>query len=235
MLDMSGTAGPTGSGMPVKLDSVVPWGRSFDEYVRMFALSGEDLRRTILDCAAGPSSFGAEMRERGHRVICTDPIYEFSAEQIRARVAAVRDDMLRQVRGQMGQFVWKYIRSAEHLGEVRMGAMEKFCVDFAADATRERYLVQSLPKLEFVDGEFDLALCSHFLFLYSDKLDEGFHIDSIRELLRVAREVRIFPVTEMDGRPSRHLEKAQAVFETKLVKVDYEFLKDANQMLVVRG
>lgn len=221
--------------MAVKLNSVVPWGRSFDEYVRMFALSGEDLRRSILDCAAGPSSFAAGMAARGRRVITCDPIYEFSAEQIRARVAEVRDDMLQQVRRQMGQFVWKYIRSVEHLEEVRMGAMERFLADFGSEDARQRYLVRSLPKLNFADGEFDLALCSHFLFLYSEQLDEAFHLDSIRELLRVAREVRIFPVTEMDGRPSRHLAKAQAVFETQLIKVEYEFLKDANQMLVVRG
>jgi hypothetical protein len=221
--------------MAVKLKCVVPWGRSFEEYVGMFALREGDLQRSILDCAAGPSSFGAEMHERRRRVTCTDPIYEFSAEQIRARVAEVRDDMMEQVRGQMGQFVWNYIRSVEHLEEVRMGAMEKFLEDFSGDAGRERYRVQSLPKLEFADGEFELALCSHFLFLYSDKLDEGFHLDSIRELLRVAREVRIFPVTEMDGQVSRHLAKAQAIFDTRLVRVDYEFLKDANQMLVVRG
>jgi hypothetical protein len=191
--------------MAVKLNQVVPWGRSFDEYVRMFALTEMDLERAILDCAAGPSSFGAEMLGRGCRVISCDPIYQFSAEQIRARVAAVRDDMINQVRGQMGQFVWKYIRSVEHLEEVRMGAMEKFLEDFSLDARRGRYRVQSLPKLDFADGGFELGLCSHFLFLYSDWLDEEFHVNSLRELLRVASEVRVFPVTEMDGRPSRHL------------------------------
>ena len=42
--------------MPVQLDQIVPWGRSFHEYVWMFALSEEDLRGSIIDCAAGPSS-----------------------------------------------------------------------------------------------------------------------------------------------------------------------------------
>ena len=58
------------------------------------------------------------------------------------------------------------------------------------------------------------------MFLYSEWLDEGFHIASVRELLRVAKEVRIFPVTEMDGRPSRHLKKVRAEFRGQLVKVD---------------
>ncbi|HEV8292413.1 MAG TPA: hypothetical protein VGP94_10840, partial [Tepidisphaeraceae bacterium] len=205
--------------MAVILNSVVPWGRSFDEYVRMFALGESDLQHKILDCAAGPSSFAAEMLQRGHQVICTDPIYEFSAAQIRSRVAAVRDDMIEQVRGQMGQFVWQYIRSPEHLEDVRMAATERFLQDFTNDPRRQRYRAQSLPKLDFANGEFDLALCSHFLFLYSDKLDKTFHIESLRELLRVASEVRIFPVTEMDGRVSRHLNAVRDQFEAELVNV----------------
>jgi hypothetical protein len=42
------------------LERVVPWGRSFDEYRRMFVLSSDDLRLRILGCADGPASFNAE-------------------------------------------------------------------------------------------------------------------------------------------------------------------------------
>ena len=41
------------------LDQVVPWGRSFDEYRRMFALTDADLSRVILGCGDGPASFNA--------------------------------------------------------------------------------------------------------------------------------------------------------------------------------
>jgi hypothetical protein len=219
--------------MPVKLNNVVPWGRSFDEYVRMFALSGRDLDRAILDCAAGPSSFNAEMHARGKRVISIDPIYDFTPDQIRQRVEAVRATMIDQVRGLPEQFSWEIIRSPEHLEEVRMGAMKLFLKDFAADGKRERHQVQSLPRLSFADGEFKLALCSHFLFLYSDWLDERFHIESIGELNRVAGEVRVFPITDLSGRPSPHLAAVQHEFEARIVDVPYEFLRGANQMLVV--
>jgi hypothetical protein len=30
----------------MKLNEVIPWGRSFEEYARMFALTGEDLGGT---------------------------------------------------------------------------------------------------------------------------------------------------------------------------------------------
>src|SRR4051812_26885521 len=116
--------------MAVKLNNIVPWGRSFDEYVRMFSLSADDLGKKILDVAAGPSSFNAEFHHRGGRVISIDPIYEFSAPQIRERVEAVRGTMIDQVRNQPQNFVWDYIKSPEHLGEVRLNAMEMFLQDF---------------------------------------------------------------------------------------------------------
>jgi hypothetical protein len=46
--------------MAFTLDQVVPWGRSFDEYRRMFALSDDDLGLRILGCADGPASFNGE-------------------------------------------------------------------------------------------------------------------------------------------------------------------------------
>lgn len=219
--------------MAVELESIVPWGRSFDEYVRMFALTEADLSGHVLDCAAGPSSFHAELRARGGRVVSVDPIYALSPADIRGRVEAVRDDMMAQVRLRPDQFIWDFIHSPNHLERVRMGAMARFLDDFAGDPGRERYRPQSLPALDFADGAFDLALCSHCLFLYSDRLDARFHTESVRELLRVARQVRVFPITDLAGGESPHLAAVRAQFPTERVRVDYEFLRGANEMLVV--
>src|SRR5690242_374504 len=73
------------------LDQVVPWGRSFREYERMFALTGDDLRRRILGCGDGPAAFNAEATRRGARVVSGDPLYRFSGEQVRGQIAATRD------------------------------------------------------------------------------------------------------------------------------------------------
>lgn len=62
-----------------------------------------------------------------------------------------------------------------------------------------------LPHLPFPDHSFDLALCSHFLFIDSDKLNEKFHIEALMELTRVASEVRVYPLMDKQGRPSVHL------------------------------
>ena len=45
----------------------------------------------------------------------------------------------------------------------------------------------------FNNEQFHLVLSAHFLFMYSDRLDYDFHVQTIRELPRVAsEEVRIF-------------------------------------------
>src|SRR3954471_1422196 len=152
--------------MPVQLDQVVPWGRSLAEYHAMFALGDAEMRWSILDCGAGPSSFAAEAHAASGRVVACDPIYAYSAHEIRQRVEATRGPMIEQVRRDLDHFVWRFIRSPEHLQETRMGAMERFLADFPVGLSEGRYRAAELPKLEFADDSFDLVLCSHFLFLY---------------------------------------------------------------------
>ena len=52
-----------------------------------------------------------------------------------------------------------------------MTAMRRFLADFARGKCEGRYLDASLPDLPFEDNGFDLALSSHFLFLYSEQFD----------------------------------------------------------------
>ena len=54
--------------MVFKYEEALPWGRSFDEYRRMFDLTAEDLKGSILGCADGPASFNAEMFSKNRRV-----------------------------------------------------------------------------------------------------------------------------------------------------------------------
>ncbi|HEX3372108.1 MAG TPA: hypothetical protein VHS08_06290, partial [Candidatus Acidoferrales bacterium] len=71
--------------MAFRYEEIVPWGRSFEEYQRMFNLSTLDFDRKILGCADGPASFNAHMFRHGRRIVSCDPIYQFSAPQIKDR------------------------------------------------------------------------------------------------------------------------------------------------------
>jgi SAM-dependent methyltransferase len=223
----------------MKLEEVVPWGRTLEEYKSMFSLSKTDLNAKILGCGDGPASFNAEMAELGNYVVSIDPIYQFSAEQIEQRVRATYEPIISQVKQNSSHYIWKNFQDADELGKARLNAMEKFLLDYDSGKVAGRYLYQSLPSLEFVDDQFELCLCSHLLFLYSEHLSFDFHINSIHELLRVAPEVRIFPLLKLDGELSPYVdlvvtELSQQGCLVQIQPVTYEFQKGGNQMLRIR-
>ena len=229
--------------MPFTLNDIVPWGRSYDEYVRMFALDDTELRQRILGCADGPASFNAEATVRGMQVISCDPLYAFGAAAVRERIDATSPDVLQQTRKNAAAFVWDTIASVEDLGIIRKAAMAKFLEDYDPESpggpSKRRYVAAALPDLPFLDAAFDLALCSHFLFLYSDHLGADFHTDAVRELCRVAREVRIFPLLSLGGERSPFVETLRRTLTASgmvvsLELVPYEFQRGGNQMMRIR-
>jgi hypothetical protein len=205
----------------------------------MFALSDDDLRLRILGCGDGPAGFNAEATRRGCHVISFDPLYAFTRSEIEARIAATYDHVLEQTRLNAHEFVWGTdIRDTDDLGRVRMAAMQAFLADYEAGTRDGRYVDAALPSLPFADGSFELALCSHFLFLYSAQLDEAFHLAAMRELCRVAADVRVFPLLALGGERSPFIETCvgdlrNAGHDVTIEAVPYEFQRGGNQMLRV--
>ncbi len=225
--------------MEFKLESVVPWGRSLNEYTRMFDLTPDDLQLNILDCAGGPASFNVEMTRQGYTVISCDPIYQFSADEISQRIEQTYQTIVDGAKATREYFVWQDILSPEHLGQIRMAAMQQFLEDLPLGIQQGRYITSELPMLPFDTQQFNLALCSHFLFTYSDLLSQEFHLASIQELCRVAGEVRIFPLLNNFSRevsamlPSVMQELTTQGYNLEIKQVPYEFQKGGNQMLRV--
>lgn len=220
----------------MELKSVVPWGRAFAEYQAMFALKESDLERRILGCGDGSASFNAELHLRGGQVVSVDPIYVFSADQLRQRLRQVYPNIIAQMARERGRYVWSNFRDPDHLGSVRMSAMNQFLGDFSLGLEQGRYVPASLPELPFKDGQFDLALCSHLLFAYSEQITAAQHIAAILEMLRVAKEVRIYPLLDIEGYPSMHLsdvvsELAEAGIQVDRQTVGYELQRGATEML----
>jgi len=226
--------------MTIKLESVVPFGRSFDEYQKIFNLSENDLSKRILGVGDGPASFNGEMKERGHCVISIDPLYELSAKEIEQQFYRVVDDVIQQVKTTPENWVWIYHKSPDDLRNNREKALTSFVKDYELGKQQGRYRIGELPNLpEMKDETFDLALCSHFLFLYSEQFDCEFHLTSIQEMLRVASEVRIFPLLTLSGEKSAYVEpisqKLQSNgFQVVIQKVGYELQQGGNEMLWAR-
>lgn len=220
----------------MKLNEVVLWGRTFEEYKLMFNLSDADLNAKILGCGDGPASFNAEMTQLGYSVVSIDPVYQFSALQIKQRVQETYESVISQVRQNSYRYIWKNFRDADELGRSRLAAMERFLLDYEVGKAVGRYLPQSLPSLEFPTHQFELCVCSHLLFLYSEQLSLEFHVAAIHELLRVSQELRIFPLLKLDSESSPYVEAvlqkfSREGFNVQVLLVDYEFQKGGNQML----
>ena len=224
--------------MVVHLEGVVPFGRSFDEYVKMFELTEPELQQPLLSVADGPASFNAEGTRLGYHIQSLDPLYYFNAAQIKQRFDAVVDDIIYQVENSLEDWVWTYHRSPGELRRNRENTIELFCQDFEQGKIEGRYQVGALPQLDYPDTAYNLGLCSHFLFLYSKQFDQAFHLDSICELLRVCQEVRIFPLLNLDLSLSPHLDfvinaLTSMGYQCDIQSVVYEFQRNGNKMLKI--
>jgi hypothetical protein len=94
--------------------------------------------------------------------------------------------------------------------------------------------------LGFATGQFDLAICSHFVFLYQHELSLDFHIEAVKEMCRVAKEVRIFPLLDMAGEKSAYIEPVMRAMRdaglgVEIEKVDYEFQRGGNEMMRIQS
>jgi hypothetical protein len=171
--------------------------------------------------------------------VSCDPIYQYDVEQIRSRIESTYSQILEQTRQNLDEFVWTSIRSVDDLGAARMAAMNDFLADYAAGKAQARYIDAELPHLPFRDLSFDLALCSHFLFLYTTQLGEAFHQSAIGEMCRVASEVRIFPLVALGSTSSPLVDPMVAScgrqgFRVSIETVPYEFKRGANEMMRIR-
>lgn len=222
----------------MKLDQVVPFGRSLDEYIHMFALSETDLQKSILSVADGPASFNAEGTAKGHKIHSCDPLYVFNADEIRDRFYTVRDGIIAQIENTQDSWVWSYHKSPAALKTHRTEVTERFCADYEQGKQAGRYVAGSLPNLTYASNSYDLCLCSHFLFLYAEQFDTAFHIDAIAQMLSISPEVRIFPLLTLAQTQSPHLTPviehfSQIGYQCSLEKVAYELQPGGNKMLKI--
>lgn len=205
--------------MAFSLDHVVFFGRTWEESLGMYALELADLEgKRILDCPGGPDGLVSEGITRGLDITAIDPQYADSADVLEERG-----------RREIHETATSWMDDPETSGDVEMMleyerqkiiALESFLQGYRASP--ERFITGKLPELPFETDAFDLVLSGHLLFIYSSRetggimsnetFDLDFHIQATRELVRVGREVRIFPTYAFFGTTRRH-DFVEAVIE----------------------
>lgn len=224
--------------MAFELSTVVPWGRTLDEYKMMFVLSDEDLKKSIASFGDGPASFNFEMKRLNNNVISFDPIYTFTKEQLINRIRETKNIVMEQTKQNKNNFCWTSIKNLDDLEKNRMNAMNNFILDFEEGKKEKRYIPHELPnRTSFSEKCFDIGLSSHFLLLYS-KLGLNFHIKAIDEMLRICKEIRIFPILDLDAKKSNLLEQIIEYYNNKydisITETNYEFQRNGNKLLVIK-
>jgi SAM-dependent methyltransferase len=210
--------------------------RTWAEYLKMFSLEmGEVCHGKILDCAGGASSFTAHMSGEGCDVVAVDSLYSEDPDVLSDK-CRIHMELLADGLASVDSFVWSFFKDIDDLKEQRIQACEEFIRDYRAH--RERYVPGDLTDLPFEDDCFDLVLCSHLLFIYDHRLDYDFHLNSIREMVRVSSdELRIYPLVKNRGVKSLYVDRIMSDLidlDIDILSVDYEFRKGGNEMLVIK-
>ncbi|QUQ63585.1 hypothetical protein JJ691_12980 [Kutzneria sp. CA-103260] len=196
----------------------------------MFDLSPAHLAGATLDCCAGGASFAAETAG----ALAMDPAYAMGIAEMDRLVRAGLHDGDQMILDNQDRFEWSWYGSIEQRGAIRMAAAEAFLTDLRARP--RRYVAAALPDLPLAAKSVDLALCSHLLFTWANRLDEHWHRRAIEELVRVARrEVRIFPlVLQGTAEPVEFLDRLRSALPASEIReVPYRFQRGARHMLVV--
>lgn len=222
----------------LEIEDIVLIGRTFEEYSRMFNIT--DIRKSerILDVASGVSSFCAEANALGYNVTASDRIYHFSAEEIEEKCTKDLEITMEKLEPIMDLYKWEFFEDIASLKAHRRKAYKAFVDDFKYNS-KDRYVNTEYPNNAFGDKQFDVTLVSHFLFMYDEYLDYEFHKEVIKELIRItSKEIRIFPLVNLKGERSLFVDKLMedgsfSTYKIQTVKVDYEFVKGGNEMLLI--
>lgn len=222
----------------LEIEDIVLIGRTFDEYYRMFNINDINKSERILDVASGVSSFCAEATVLDYNVTASDKIYYFTAEEIEEKCIKDLEITMEKLEPIKDLYKWEFFEDIESLKAHRRKAYKTFVDDFKSN-TKDRYVNTEYPENDFGDKQFDVTLISHFLFMYDEYLDYEFHKEVIKELIRITtKEIRIFPLVNLKGKRSLFVDKLMedenfSNYKIHIVKVDYEFVKGGNEMLVL--
>lgn len=220
------------------MNKLVVWGHHMDEYREMFDLSEDDLKGKLLEFGCGPTAFNVDVQNHAKLCISCDPLFNLDSATLRSKVALIVADMAEKVAAEQDKFDFSRDGSLNALLQRRSLGVEEFFADYKLGKKEGRYVGIKEIKLPFADFTFDFALSSHYLFADLDDQDIQFHVQAIKELARVAKEVRIFPLIDRNGKPSPLLNHVllylqQHKYGTEVRSVAYHLQPNGNAMLRV--
>lgn len=221
---------------------LVLWGHNVTEYKAMFDLTDDDVHSRILEYGCGTSAVNALLHKKASLMISCDPLFELSKSQLMSDVSSMFAHRAEQILADQPQLDVTTSGGIDAFIEARRAGCHTFFADYEQGLLEKRYIVERNHSLPFEDFTFDFALSSHYLFTDIDSQRHMEHVEQhmyiIRELARVANEVRIFPVIDKRGQASPLLGPVllglqQANYGVEVREVPYSLYPKGNVMLRV--
>ncbi len=217
---------------------VIPgWVHGLDEYEQMFDLKPIDYEKTILDFPGSISSFNAEAYEKGSRIISGDAIYRLDIEDMRAYANNLFDMNAAYLKKHANKILKEGTQALDRIFAMWERNKLHFLQDYATGKRQERYESVLMPELPYANHQFQLALCSDYVFCRHAQNDCR-PDQVIFELCRVSEELRIFPLLTEKGTISEWLGPVMLKLQKnnygiEIREVSFKNLIGANAMLRV--
>ena len=216
----------------------VLWGHHVAEYQSMFDLSDEAFQGACLEYGCGASAVNAELHQAGRVIESVDSLFALPKASLQEEVMRCFDERVAQVLADQAQFDVRDYGGMDAFLASRRAGLETFFADYDAGLEAGRYTPLPEGPLPFKDFTFDLALSSHDLFADPKTQSVEFHLETLHELARVAKEVRVFPLIQREGEPSELLGPVllglqQANFGVEVREVSCALYPEGNAMLRV--
>ena len=219
-------------------DDLIPaWLHGLDEYQQMFDLTSSDLNQTILDFPGSISSFNAQTHAVAKRVVSGDALYDKSYDEMVIYADKRYEREKQRLLNQADAILQQGADGVESILDMWREHKACFLDDYVSGIESGRYQRVIMPTLPYRDYEFDLALCSDYVFNQHAQNDCQ-PADVVRELCRVAVETRIFPLLDEKGNIAESLGPVMLELQNtnhgiEIREVSFENLKGGNAMLRV--
>lgn len=211
------------------------WGYQRDEYIEMFDLT-LDKPTSFLEYHCGPSAFNQALTKHSGSVVSCDPLFELTEDVLKNYVEPEFQTASQQLAKHPHLDLSHYGGQLQTLIKTRKKGLELFFEDYEKGKTQARYQTLSQGKLPFEDFSFDIALSAYYLFVESEQENLDFYLTTLKELARVAKEVRLFPLVDAQDKLSPMLGPVllglqQEKYGVEVKEVPYRLQTNGNAML----
>ena len=188
------------------MDRLVLWGHHLDEYRDMFDLPEAALGMRFLEFQSGVSAFQADLRGTAAHMVSYDTWFGLDKSTLQQQIESSFSARLAQIKQRSEAFdLSRYAGSLDKLVAYRRQGIAEFLHDYDLGHAEGRYLQAVGTRLPFADFFFDYAVSAHHFFSASAPQTMDYYLNTIEELARAAKEVRIFPLVDAQGVPSELL------------------------------